>query len=218
MLKDKIVGVEGLSPRHKQILRLVARHYQAKEIARFLGIQASTVKTHAEEARRRLHAATTREAADIIALYDVYAAIETEGGPPRMGMPNDPDQPPNPAYEQALLAREPKVHLPLERSEDGLENDVLPREGSISRRSPGRDHGDEPDVESGKVDLFPRVVDRLAGGRWDQFKRRLDSLDAFKRLGLILIIALFLALLAGGLISTATGVLWGFRHMLSTVR
>lgn len=58
-----VTGVDSLSRRQKEILRLVARHHQIKEIARLLNISEATVRTHTEEARRRLGAATSREAA-----------------------------------------------------------------------------------------------------------------------------------------------------------
>ncbi len=58
-----VTGVDSLSKRQKEILRLVARHHQIKEIARLLDISEATVRTHTEEARRRLGAPTSREAA-----------------------------------------------------------------------------------------------------------------------------------------------------------
>jgi len=69
--KSKIVtGVGSLSKRQKEILRLVARHHQVKEIARLLNISEATVRTHTEEARRRLGAATSREAAIVLLRHE----------------------------------------------------------------------------------------------------------------------------------------------------
>lgn len=65
-----VVGVDSLSKRQKEILRLVARHHQVKEIARLLNISEATVRTHTEEARRRLGAATSREAAIVLLRHE----------------------------------------------------------------------------------------------------------------------------------------------------
>nr|WP_245344623.1 LuxR C-terminal-related transcriptional regulator [Asticcacaulis solisilvae] len=59
-----------MSRRQKEILRLVARHHQVKEIARLLNISEATVRTHTEEARRRLGAATSREAAIVLLRHE----------------------------------------------------------------------------------------------------------------------------------------------------
>lgn len=63
---DSGSGIESLSNRQKEILRLIGQHYQMKEIARILNVSVSTVRTHTEEARRRLGVATSREAALIL--------------------------------------------------------------------------------------------------------------------------------------------------------
>jgi hypothetical protein len=47
------LGKEPLSERQKQILRLIARHQQAKETARALNISTEVVKQHLEAARKR---------------------------------------------------------------------------------------------------------------------------------------------------------------------
>lgn len=65
-----VTGVDSLSKRQKEILRLVARHHQVKEIARLLSISEATVRTHTEEARRRLGAATSREAAIVLLRHE----------------------------------------------------------------------------------------------------------------------------------------------------
>jgi len=109
-----VVGVDSLSKRQKEILRLVARHHQVKEIARLLNISEATVRTHTEEARRRLGAATSREAAIVL--------LRHESGDGRLseqellpGSPSDasddeseptetrvePEQAPQPLREQA---------------------------------------------------------------------------------------------------------------------
>ncbi len=51
-------GIEGLTPRQRQILSALARGQQTKQIARELGISEATVKTHLSRATARLGTAT----------------------------------------------------------------------------------------------------------------------------------------------------------------
>ncbi|MDC7685028.1 helix-turn-helix transcriptional regulator [Asticcacaulis sp. BYS171W] len=73
-------GVEKLSARQKEILRLVAQNHQAKEIARLLDIGERTVKTHTEAARERLGVATSRDAARLLVAYEAQATPQTGVG------------------------------------------------------------------------------------------------------------------------------------------
>ena len=85
----KTAGIASLSRRQKEILRLIARHLQAKEIARLLSISEGTVRTHTEEARRRLGVATTRDAALLLASFEREQgedALRNDDGPQSRGM------------------------------------------------------------------------------------------------------------------------------------
>lgn len=73
-------GVEKLSARQKEILRLVAQNHQAKEIARLLDIGERTVKTHTEAARERLGVATSRDAARLLVAYEAQLNAQTGVG------------------------------------------------------------------------------------------------------------------------------------------
>ncbi|MFW2828892.1 response regulator transcription factor [Sphingomonas sp. ID0503] len=59
-----------LSERQRECLRLVYKHMRQKEIARELGIAPTTVEMHLKAARTALGAADSREAAQILALYE----------------------------------------------------------------------------------------------------------------------------------------------------
>ncbi len=74
MLEEKLALVPTLTPRQREILRLVAQNYQVKEIARELGISERTVKTHTDAARRKLDVATTRDAARLVVAWDAQMA------------------------------------------------------------------------------------------------------------------------------------------------
>jgi len=65
---------EKLTPREREILRLIAAHLQSKEIARALGLSPKTVEMHVLSARRRLSGMSRRDAA--------LAFVAWEGGDP----------------------------------------------------------------------------------------------------------------------------------------
>jgi len=56
-------GFERLTPREREILRLIAAHLQSKEIARLLSLSPKTVEMHVLSARRRLSGMSRRDAA-----------------------------------------------------------------------------------------------------------------------------------------------------------
>jgi DNA-binding CsgD family transcriptional regulator len=56
-------GFERLTPREREILRLIAQHRQGKEIARLLQLSPKTVEMHVLSARRRVGGLGRRDAA-----------------------------------------------------------------------------------------------------------------------------------------------------------
>lgn len=60
------LGTERLTPREQECLRLVAQHLSSKQIARELAVSQHTVDGHLNEARRKLGAATRRDAARML--------------------------------------------------------------------------------------------------------------------------------------------------------
>ncbi len=60
---DLISKCEALSPREKEALRGLGKHRRPKEIARALNISEHTVRGYANEARQKLGAVSTRDAA-----------------------------------------------------------------------------------------------------------------------------------------------------------
>ena len=77
-LDDKL---DTLTPRQIEILKLIAKDLQMKEVARLLKISEHTVKAHSDEARRRLGVSHVREAARII-LERTAHEEQTEDYPP----------------------------------------------------------------------------------------------------------------------------------------
>ncbi len=74
---------EKLTPREREILRLIAAHLQSKEIARELGLSHKTVEMHVLSARRRLSGMSRRDAA--------LAFVAWEGGDPGNDYRKRPD-------------------------------------------------------------------------------------------------------------------------------
>ncbi|EGF92344.1 bacterial regulatory protein, luxR family protein [Asticcacaulis biprosthecium C19] len=156
------MGIETLSERQKQVLRLVAQNHQAKEIARLLGISESTVKTHMEEGRRRLGIATSREAARYLAAQE-SASAPVAPLPPQGGYPSGSmDQP---ATDAAVSS----------------EAEPLPV------RPP---------------DTLPQT-----------FAERLRRLSHLQWLGLMLLTAILIPLIAGVLLASVTVLLQGIQNM-----
>ena len=58
--------VQNLTPRQKEILRLLLNGYDAKSAGRELGISVHTVNEHLREARRHLGVSSSREAARML--------------------------------------------------------------------------------------------------------------------------------------------------------
>ena len=77
------IAFEKLTPREREILRLIAAHLQSKEIARALGLSPKTVEMHVLSARRRLSGMSRRDAA--------LAFVAWEGGDPGSDYRKQPD-------------------------------------------------------------------------------------------------------------------------------
>jgi DNA-binding CsgD family transcriptional regulator len=198
-------GIEALSERQKEILRLVARQYQAKEIARLLKISEHTVKTHTDEARRRLEVPTSRQAARLLLEFEGVIGVPFDEPPPVSGMAQGEGEPSFSAHEQALSPPRPIFDHQLSATGNSLGNAVGPRQirpdtGLGGSRTPA-----EHVVQSNES-LAHHVGDNgVVNGRWDKFRRRLRDLSTVQLLGLIVIAAIALALVAGMLAGTLLG-------------
>src|SRR3990167_863943 len=68
-------GYQTLTEKEKQTLRLVVRGYDAKSMARYLGLSIHTVNERLRYARRKMEVSSSREAARIL--------LDKEGGGPK---------------------------------------------------------------------------------------------------------------------------------------
>ena len=80
--------VQNLTPRQKEILRLLLNGYDAKSAGRELGISVHTVNEHLREARRHLGVSSSREAARM--LRQAEGTPPNVMGPDRLGVVHGP--------------------------------------------------------------------------------------------------------------------------------
>ena len=215
-MNDQASRVEALSERQKEILRLIAQHLQAKEVARMLDISESTVKTHTDAARRRLGVASSRDAAKLLVAYEA----KTSAGqtiPPEGGWPPRPIAQPfegvsGSDHEHALSTERTVLPDPLERSRNRLENAGNAGQTGSDRgyASHAADVGQER--RQRESDLYNGRGDGLADGRWGGFERWLKSLNAVQWLGLIALMGFLLMLATGGMISAAVGTMQAIKE------
>ena len=203
-------GIEALTRRQKEILRLVSQQYQTKEIARKLNISERTVKTHTEEIRRRLGVSTSRDAARLLAAYETTALGRDDRGTARpigenlaMGVVQPHEQT---KFSPTLLSDDT-----VERPRNGSAGIVDNSETRLGSGNSGRNPEaiPNPGIESGLVrtDRGDRLVDR----RWESFEEKLARLNAFQWLGLIVIVGVLSSILVSGLIAAVIGTLEGLQ-------
>ncbi|WP_303828892.1 helix-turn-helix domain-containing protein [Asticcacaulis taihuensis] len=204
-MSSTLQGIDALSERQKEVLRLTAGHHQVKEIARLLKISENTVKTHMIEVRRRLGGVTTKQAVRLLLAQEEIAPLILEGGAPKEVIPSAADVMPVWFHEHA-----PYPHRRINDPELQTPGDHLAEVGSTQPRqkNPGNGRGaqvSEPDSWTERSDLPIGRADGLVGGRWGEFRRRLKDLPAIQLLGLIVIAAIALALVAGMLVAALLG-------------
>jgi DNA-binding CsgD family transcriptional regulator len=137
MVERVSTAFEKLTPREREILRLIAAHLQSKEIARALGLSPKTVEMHVLSARRRLSGMSRRDAA--------LAFVAWEGGDPGNDYRKRPDD----------LAEVPRSPLPDREIGSGHER--------TSFSGSGVQPASQPQLLRGELGLAGGVPD-LAGG------------------------------------------------------
>jgi DNA-binding CsgD family transcriptional regulator len=210
-------GVETLSARQREILRLIAQNLQAKEVARLLGISEKTVRTHTEEARRRLSVGTIRDAARLLVAAELEAggteapapALRHDDRPSPRPMPDAPPPPLASGHEYELSSRRKLSDHQLGRAGygPGLAGDA--RETGVSGGHPAVAQEAERYAGAETDHPFGGRGDSLAddgyGGRWRALKRWLRSRSAWQWYGLILLSCLVSVLIFAATMSAIIG-------------
>lgn len=211
--------VATLSARQREILRLIARHMQAKEVARALHISEWTVRTHTEEARKRLGVASTREAARVLIEWEGREALPHDEGPSPQGLANPESDVSASRHEQALRTDTP-AHAdiddrPVDRALQRLVDAGGPRQGGLHPGDP--EYGEA--VRPGRADQESRLHhgggNGVADGRWARFEKRLADISLSRWLGLIAFTGLVVVLIVIGMIVTTSTVLYVVQHMMT---
>ncbi|ESQ77336.1 response regulator transcription factor [Asticcacaulis sp. YBE204] len=180
-------GVEKLSARQKEILRLVAQNHQAKEIARLLDIGERTVKTHTEAARERLGVATSRDAARLLAAYEAQTGTQP---PPQTGVGRDDRGAARPIPADNDIAKLPPAAEGAGPSGDGA------RDMSHSR-------------------AVPDIGIPETSGKYSRLQAYLTRLNPVQWIGLILVLALISTFLVSGLLIAAVGMIEAIEHVVA---
>lgn len=209
MVPHRSSGIESLSRRQKEILRLIAQHLQAKEVARQLNISERTVKTHTDAARKRLGVSTSRDAARLLVAHETAEALVPEGRwPPRTivnplpllpvypngneGVPND---------DTSLLFERTLLSDTLARSGGGLADAGGTGQTGRDRRNPEGGPVLEPEQRVRENSVQHHSGHGLADGRRPGgFRQQLAAFSLLKWLGLIALIAVMAPLLMGGIL------------------
>ncbi|MBI1405619.1 MAG: hypothetical protein GC145_05790 [Caulobacter sp.] len=88
---DRNDGLERLTERERQVLRLVYEHLNSKEIGRKLGIADHTVVNHLRKARERLGVTTRFEAARLLRAAEQHAMTRSVSGMTVVMAPDEDD-------------------------------------------------------------------------------------------------------------------------------
>ena len=208
-MENKAAGIKALTQRQKEILRLISRHLQAKEVARLLNISERTVKTHTEEARRRLGVATSRDAARLLETHETALGRGDRGAARPIGDAMSDGS--VLAHEQALLSERSLSDDALERSGNGLAYAGLAGQAIPDRGDAGGGPRAEPERRAGEGSVQHDRGDRLVDRRWSGLEQRLVRLNAFQWLGLIVIVGVLSAILVSGLVAACLGTLEGLQ-------
>ncbi len=205
-------GIQLLTERQKQVLRLIARHMQEKEIARELKISVPTVKDHAAMARRHLRVDTTRKAALML--------VEFEGGAtiPGVGYASGTVANGTPVGQVSDHGTRfyPQRHLhdhQLQRAGNGLADDGDAGQADTPRRYPVDGAAPEPAPWTAEGPVPHGFRHGLAdGGRvhpgpWARFRQWLKDLPAIAWIGLVIGVAAMSLVLAAVFFSLLLGCL-----------
>ena len=135
-----------LSERQLEVVRLLAAHQTAKQIARTLRISEHTIRAHSRELRKRLGASNTREAAILLVRYEGSQTLVNNRQPQSGGIAPDLGLDAGSDHDQ-----HPEHHRPQEDAEIATGEQSAFFEVNVVRA--------DPDVAAGAPVVLP------SGGR-----------------------------------------------------
>jgi len=219
-IEDKLAS---LTPRQKEVMRYIARHYRDKEIARLMSISEHTARAHADAVRQKLGGVSRREAArflsdhaDALGLppereYQSSGIVQTA---PERSSSGDPS-PEGASDDQPLVSLDaplPAVsHDAVGAHRDRAQISGGAREGASDQRDAFGDPAGIPD-HAGEARLYPDLSLRLAHGR-DGLHGWLAELNLLQWTLLTLGLTLSVVLIIGGVMGALIGIFQAIREL-----
>ncbi|WP_126424278.1 helix-turn-helix domain-containing protein [Asticcacaulis excentricus] len=213
----------SLTQRQKEVMRLIARHYRDKEIARILNISEHTARAHADAVRDKLGGISRREAArflsdhaDVLGIppereYQSSGIAQTGHEPSSCGHPSpigDTDDHPHASLDAPL----PTVgHDAVGAHRDRAQIPGSAREGASDQRDAFGDPAGIPN-HAGEARLYPDLSLRLAHGR-DGVHGWLAQLNLLQWTLLTLGLTLCVVLIIGGVMGALIGIFQAIREL-----
>jgi len=215
---QNLEDVETLSDRQREILRLIAEYHQAKEVARILNISERTVRTHTEEARRRLGVGTSREAARLIVAYDRARGIGHRDGGLATRIAEPVAAGPDLEHEHKLSSERKLSDHQFPGTGTGLAGHGFTGQDHADRRRSVEPSGSQQAGGAIKGGLYHDRGDGLADGGWERLKRWLKSRSDIEWLGLIIAVAFIAAVLLAATMSITIGALQAITSLARMMR
>jgi DNA-binding CsgD family transcriptional regulator len=147
---DRNNGLDRLTERERQVLRLVYEHLNSKEIGKRLGIADHTVVNHLRKARERLGVTTRYEAARLLRAAEEHVMTRGVSGMTVVMAPDEDDpsglaQPngaPDDTRQRSQPSRSPRTEPgPLDEGRGGTLRERLPEGSGIEIAAAGLDLG-----------------------------------------------------------------------------
>lgn len=205
-MKGDDTGIESLTEKQKEVLRLIAKHLQAKEIAPILNITERTVKAHTKAARDKLGVSSSREAARILAEHDATIGTVLEGQWPSSALSPPPGDEASFGHGQDLSTERSIPDCGLEGTGTGLADDGITRQIQPDRGRAADRSSHSPATRPGESDIHHHRGYGMVDGRQGE-SRRLEALSTLSFLRLIITKAMWILLVAAGLVVGLFGLL-----------
>ncbi|WP_343685580.1 helix-turn-helix transcriptional regulator [Asticcacaulis sp.] len=213
----------SLTPRQKEVMRYIARHYRDKEIARLMNISEHTARAHADAVRQKLGGVSRREAARFLSdhvdalgippereyqssgIAKTAPELSSSGHPSPEGARDDQ---PLPSHDAAVPAI---GHDAMGAHRDRAQIPGGAREGASDQRDAFGDPAGIPD-DTGEARLYPDLSLRLAHRR-DGLHGWLAELNLLQWTLLTLGLTLSVVLIIGGMMGGLIGIFQAIREL-----
>lgn len=204
-------------------MRLIARHYRDKEIARILNISEHTARAHADAVRDKLGGISRREAARFLSDHADVLGIPPEREYQSSGMARTSLEPSSSSHPSPIGDTDDHPHVSLDAPLPAVGHDAVgahrdraqifgsAREGASDQRDAFGDPAGIPN-HAGEARLYPDLSLRLAHGR-DGLHGWLAQLNLLQWSLLTLGLTLCVVLIIGGVMGALIGIFQAIREL-----